>query len=117
MIFLIYVRVLANWCIQQMIRYVVLQYRDDLLTLQEEVAAQARQRSMSESRSTPRRQSSSQRRVELSRALFSDEEKDQVASDLLAVLQMIPIQVIGEFDDSGFRDSVRGCADRADSCE
>lgn len=37
-------------------------------------------------------------RREWSRALIDEEEKAQVATDLLMVLQKIPIQVIGEFD-------------------
>jgi len=73
-----------------MTRYIILQYRDDLLTLQQdELAAQAR------SGASVGRFSASQRRLETTRALFSDEEKDQVCGDLLAILQKIPIQVIG----------------------
>ena len=74
-----------------MTRYIILQYRDDLLTLQQdELTAQAR------TGAAIGRFSASQRRLETTRALFSDEEKEQVCGDLLAILQKIPIQVIGE---------------------
>ena len=75
-----------------MVRYLVLQYRDELLHIQqEEIKAQngntwfRPNHERSSSRYDPRK-------------LFSDEEKDEVASDLLIILQKIPIQVIGPLD-------------------
>ncbi|ORY28647.1 fungal-specific transcription factor domain-domain-containing protein [Naematelia encephala] len=79
---------------QQMVRYMALQYRDELLLLQsEELAKQTRVEDTPGLNRPPRRQSPT-RRAEWNRHLFSEEEKDQVSSDLLAVLQRIPIQVI-----------------------
>jgi len=70
-----------------MVRYMVLLYRDELLTIQQEhLAAQPR--------NGPLRRQSVTRRNEW-RSLFSEEEKDEVASGLLIILQKIPIQVIG----------------------
>lgn len=42
------------------------------------------------------RLTAAQRRLDSTRAMLSDEEKEQVASDLLGILQKIPIQVIGQ---------------------
>jgi hypothetical protein len=93
-----------------MVRYMVLLYRDDLRALQEAATnppSPERQldglsslRAINPSSSphgiwTPQRQSMG-RGGGWGRAIFSDEEKDQVASDLLVILQKIPIQVIGE---------------------
>ena len=77
---------------QQMVRYMVLQYRDELVTIQrKELANQSRN---GEIWSRPPHRQSSKRGHEW-RSLFSDEEKDEVASDLLMILSKIPIQVIG----------------------
>lgn len=76
-----------------MVRYILLQYRDDLLSLQqEELAAQ--------SRGGPAGSEgyAGQRRMGKSRAMFSETEKAQVAADLLVILQKIPISVIGRSD-------------------
>jgi hypothetical protein len=71
----------------------VLQYRDELISLlQAEIAQGSR-----EAASTSARRHSSGRRAERSTLAFSEEEKDQVMTDLLVILQKIPIQVIGEF--------------------
>jgi hypothetical protein len=86
----------------------VLLYRDDLHALQRDTInadssldgiASLRALNPSTPSSgirTPRRQSIN-RGGGWGRAVFSDEEKDQVASDLLVILQKIPIQVIGVF--------------------
>ena len=80
-----------------MIRYMVLQYRDELMSIQqEEVAAQTRLSGNDDQWTSPsRRRAPSARWRSSVRCLFSEEEKDQVASDLLIILQSIPIQVIG----------------------
>jgi hypothetical protein len=75
----------------------ILQYRDELVMLQREEMASKPHAGLG-SREKPRRQSSSVRKGEFDRALFTEEEKDSVASDLLSILQAIPIQVIGEYD-------------------
>ncbi len=86
-----------------MIRYMVLQYRDELLTIQrEELTAEARN---GETWTRPVHRQSASRRQEW-RNLFSDEEKDEVASDLLIILQKIPIQVIGMSDVGDLRNQV-----------
>ena len=82
-----------------MVRYIVLQYRDELLAAQQaEIAAQARVGPARETwnREKPIRRHSSSRRMIMEKAVFSEEEKDQVASDLLIILQKIPMQVIGQ---------------------
>jgi hypothetical protein len=73
-----------------MARQMLLQYRDELLSLQaNELALE------SSSLSDPSMMSSGSRRMaEWTKALIPD-DKDQIASDLLAVLQKIPITVIG----------------------
>jgi hypothetical protein len=73
-----------------MARQMLLQYRDELLSLQaNELALE------SSSLSDPNMMSSGSRRMaEWTKALIPD-DKDQIASDLLAVLQKIPITVIG----------------------
>jgi hypothetical protein len=73
-----------------MARQMLLQYRDELLNLQaNELALE------SSSLSDPSMMSSGSRRMaEWTKALIPD-DKDQIASDLLAVLQKIPITVIG----------------------
>ena len=77
-----------------MIRYMALQYRDELMAIQqEEVAAQTRLSANDEQWASP-----SHRRTPSTRwrsSARADAEKDQVASDLLTILQSIPIQVIG----------------------
>jgi hypothetical protein len=77
-----------------MVRYITLQYRDDLLLLRQtelDQAAAARPPS-----TTVRRQSNSNSRSHWSRSAFSEQQKDEVATDLLSILQRIPIQVIGK---------------------
>ena len=75
-----------------MTRYLLLQYRDDLLLLQQnELAAQ------SEGGQGQGNGASAPRRFDKSRAMFSDAEKEQVAGDLLVILQKIPIVVIGKW--------------------
>lgn len=77
-----------------MVRYITLQYRDDLLALrQTELVAANNTREPSLG---PRRQSNNSARRDWSRAMFSEQQKYQVATDLLGILQKIPIQVIGE---------------------
>jgi hypothetical protein len=82
---------------QQMVRYIVIQYKDELLSLQaDELASDART-----DNNVPRlaRQRSLQLGAKRSggdKMLYTEQEKDEVASDLLAVLQKIPIEVIGE---------------------
>jgi hypothetical protein len=76
---------------QQMTRYVLLQYRDDLLALQQEELAHQTHMEGNIARS-----SSVSRRLGDMRGMSSDGEKEQVASDLLVILQKIPIQVMGE---------------------
>jgi len=68
----------------------VLQYRDELHTLQREELVTPITRDNEDWRS----RSSASRRPEW-RSLFTNEEKDEVVSDLLIILQKIPIQVIG----------------------
>lgn len=69
-----------------MARQMILQYRDELLALQaNELALQSG--SMSEG-------SGGRRMAEWTKALIPD-DKDQIASDLLMILQKIPVQVIG----------------------
>lgn len=77
--------------VQQMARQMLLQYRDELLALQaNELALE------SSSLSDPSMMSSGSRRMaEWTKALIPD-DKDQIASDLLTVLQKIPISVIGK---------------------
>jgi hypothetical protein len=74
-----------------MARQMLLQYRDELLALQaNELALE------SSSLSDPSMMSSGSRRMaEWTKALIPD-DKDQIASDLLTVLQKIPISVIGK---------------------
>jgi hypothetical protein len=75
-----------------MVRYMVLQYRDELLALlQGEITQPPR-----DSHPHPTRRYSFNRRPERSGLAFSEEEKDRVMTDLLVILQKIPIQVIGE---------------------
>lgn len=79
-----------------MTRYILLQYRDDLIEIQQaELIAQNQGASAGNKLG---RLTAAQRRLDSTRAMISDEEKEQVASDLLGILQKIPIQVIGESD-------------------
>lgn len=69
-----------------MARQMILQYRDELLALQaNELALQS---SSSEN-------GGGRRMAEWTKALIPD-DKDQIASDLLNILQKIPVSVIGE---------------------
>ena len=82
-----------------MVRYMVVLYRDDLYELQRlELArtsgsATASSPSGGASGGLMRRKSSTRR--DWGQTIAAGEEKEQVASDLLAILQKIPIQVIG----------------------
>lgn len=72
-----------------MARQMLLQYRDELLALQ------ANELALESSTSGDSGMMSSGRRMaEWTKALIPD-DKDQIASDLLTVLQKIPISVIG----------------------
>lgn len=72
-----------------MARQMLLQYRDELLALQ------ANELALESSNSGDSGMMSSGRRMaEWTKALIPD-DKDQIASDLLTVLQKIPISVIG----------------------
>jgi hypothetical protein len=74
-----------------MARQMLLQYRDELLALQaNELALES-----SSSNDTGLISSGSRRMAEWTKALIPD-DKDQIASDLLMVLQKIPISVIGK---------------------
>jgi hypothetical protein len=91
-----------------MARYLLLQYRDDLLSLQQdELAAQ------SQGGPIPNGGGLGNRRADKSRAMFSDAEKEQVAGDLLVILQTIPMAVIGE-SAAGVLSSTRLHTGRAD---
>ena len=69
-----------------MARQMILQYRDELLALQaNELALQ----------SSASDNGGGRRMAEWTKALIPD-DKDQIASDLLVILQKIPVQVIGE---------------------
>ena len=70
-----------------MARQMLLQYRDELLALQANELAL-------ESSGDSGMMSSGRRMAEWTKALIPD-DKDQIASDLLTVLQKIPISVIG----------------------
>lgn len=73
-----------------MTRYMLLQYRDDLILLQQEqLSAQIR------GEPGPSSGLPGQKRQAPLGGVFSDEEKAQVAADLLVILQKIPITVIG----------------------
>jgi hypothetical protein len=73
-----------------MARQMLLQYRDELLALQaKELALES-----SASGDSGMMSSGSRRMAEWTKALIPD-DKDQIASDLLIVLQKIPISVIG----------------------
>jgi hypothetical protein len=78
---------------QQMVRYITLQYRDDLLHLRK--LELEKSNNPSDRSTTSKRQSGSSARIEWRQAMFSEQQKDQVAMDLLGILQKIPIQVIG----------------------
>lgn len=79
-----------------MVRYMTLQYRDELQHLrQTELNKASLQREIPGPGGGVRRQSNGATRREWTKALMSEEEKDQVAMDLLGILQKIPIQVIG----------------------
>lgn len=88
---------------QQMVRYMVILYREDLYELQRlelgRTSASASHAASGSSGSPlvgalSRRKSTTRR--EWDQATAASEEKEQVATDLLAILQKIPIQVIGE---------------------
>ena len=72
---------------KQMARQMLLQYRDELLALQANELAL-------ESSGDSGMMSSGRRMAEWTKTLIPD-DKDQIASDLLTVLQKIPISVIG----------------------
>ena len=69
-----------------MARQMILQYRDELLALQaNELALQSSSSDYAGGR----------RMAEWTKALIPD-DKDQIASDLLCILQKIPVSVIGQ---------------------
>lgn len=75
-----------------MVRYIVLQYREELGLLQDKELSLQTGISDNEPPGVP-----SHRRLSATRRPgFTDEEKDQVASDLLMVLSKIRMEVIGE---------------------
>jgi len=71
-----------------MARQMLLQYRDELLGLQ------ANELALESNTGDSGMISSGRRMAEWTKALIPD-DKDQIASDLLTVLQKIPISVIG----------------------
>ena len=75
---------------QQMARQMLLQYRDELLGLQ------ANELALESNTGDSGMISSGRRMAEWTKALIPD-DKDQIASDLLTVLQKIPISVIGAY--------------------
>lgn len=75
-----------------MVRYITLQYRDDLLLLRKMELAKT-----NDPRESPPASKKGSQLLDWSQAMFSEQQKDQVAMDLLSILQKIPIQVIGEF--------------------
>lgn len=83
-----------------------LQYRDELLHLRS--VELSRTGAGRDTGPGPLQRRSSGIRRDWNRAMVSEEEKDQVAMDLLAILQKIPIQVIGESDRSFLSDRGRG---------
>ena len=70
---------------QQMARQMILQYRDELLALQANELAL---------HSSSSENGGGRRMAEWTKALIPD-DKDQIASDLLCILQKIPVSVIG----------------------
>lgn len=73
-----------------MVRYIVLQYREELGVLQDKELQQQSRLDDNEPPGAPSRRRSSQAR----RPGFTEEEKDQVASDLLMILSKIRMEVI-----------------------
>jgi hypothetical protein len=73
-----------------MARQMLLQYRDELLGLQ------ANELALESNTGDSGMISSGRRMAEWTKALIPD-DKDQIASDLLTVLQKIPISVIGTY--------------------
>lgn len=66
---------------QQMVRYIVMQYREELGVLLDQEVGQGNDHDRPKG-------------YEAGRSLFSDEDKDQIASDLLMILSKIPLEVI-----------------------
>lgn len=84
-----------------MIRYYVLQYRDDLLALRaKEVESSFRIEPVVEPWRPPFTS-----RVAREAMSQPENEKDSVASDMLAVLRAIPLEVIGEINLNGANSS------------
>lgn len=74
---------------QQMVRYIILQYSEDLSALFDKEIAQQQQDD-----EPPGSDSLSLGRMPARRPVFTEEEKDLIVSDLLVILSKIPVEVI-----------------------